>query len=174
MPAAEAIYKPFGFEFVYEQKRGKFTGKIVEDSKIDFVMAKETDCQEISDFANEFLKDYDVVAWRDASYYKTLLAEQASENGGILLAKEREEIVGVFCFAKAENTDGDQIEIREPLCSKKEILQNAIFRLTGNETQEIFCNGYGDKTKPMIMAKAFKSDFEKNLKNYKFFLNEVV
>lgn len=169
MPAAEAIYKPFGFEFVYEQKRGPVTGKVYEESGIAFVMAEKEDCQAIADFANEYLKEYDVVTWRDASYYKTLLAEQASENGGILLAKEGEKIVGVFCFAR-----GNRIEIREPLCSKKEILQNAIYHLTGNETQEIFCTGYGNETKPMIMAKVLQPEFEDVFKKYEVFLNEVV
>lgn len=189
MPAAEAIYKPFGFEFVYEQKRGLVTGKNNQNKTIEFMLAEITDCHAIADFANEFLKDFDVVTWRDASYYETLLNEQASENGGILLAKKEQKIVGVFCFAKSEaqgehnaksevldaqNKIEKRIEIREPLCSQKEILQNAIFHLTGNETQEVFCTGYGEETKSMIMAKVLQPDFENNLKNYKFFLNEVV
>lgn len=171
MPAAEAIYKPFGFEFVYGQKRGIITGKDDKDDAIDFVMAKETDCQEIADFANEFLKEYDVVAWRDAFYYETLLAEQASENGGILLAKKEQKIVGVFCFAKS---DAQGIEIREPLFEQKSILEHAVYHLTGSETEEVFCTGYGSETKPMIMAKSLQPDFEINLKNCKVFLNEMV
>ena len=179
MPAAEAIYKPFGFEFVYEQKRGMVTGKTYEEGGITFAKAKKKDCQDIANFANEFLKDYDVVTWRDASYYETLLAEQASENGGILLAKKGEKIVGIFCFASVEDTDeqkvnGHRLEIREPLCGQKEILQNAVYYLTGNETQEVFCTGYGDETKPMIMAKVLRPEFAHVFKNGKVFLNEVV
>ena len=199
MPAAEAIYKPFGFEFVYEQKRGTITGKAYEGSDLTFAMAEEKDCQETADFANEFLREYDVVTWRDASYYETLLAEQSSENGGILLAKKEQKIVGVFCFAKSEvqgehnaksesegehNTKSEvlvaqnkiekRIEIREPLFKQKSILQHAVYHLTGTETEEVFCTGYGSETKPMIMAKVLKPDFEKDLKNCKVFLNEVV
>lgn len=169
MPAAEAIYKPFGFKFVYEQKKGTIKGKAYEGSDIMFVMAGENDCQEIADFANRFLEDYDVVTWRDASYYETLLAEQESEEGGILLAKKHDKIVGVFCFAK-----GEKIEIREPLFEQKSILEHAVYHLTGNETQEVFCTGYGSETKPMIMAKVLQPDFEIDLKNCKVFLNEVV
>ena len=189
MPAAEEIYKPFGFEFVYEQKRGMVTGKAYGESSIVFVMATENDCQDIADCANEFLKDYDVVTWRDASYYETLLAEQASENGGILLAKEGEKLVGVFCFAEAYVSDKEhaqsggldaqhgikkRVEIREPLFAQKEILEHAVYHLTGNETEEVFCTGYGNETKPMIMAKLLQPEFENNLKNCKVFLNEVV
>ena len=169
MPAAEAIYTPFGFEFVYEQKRGLVTGKAYESSDITFVMAKEKDCQNIADYANEFLGDYDVVTWRDASYYEILLVEQASENGGILLAKEGGKIVGVFCFTK-----GKRIEIREPLFKRKEILEHAAYYLTESETEAVFCIGYGNETKPLIMAKVLSTDFEENLKKLKVFLNEVV
>lgn len=179
MPAAEAIYKPFGFEFVYAQKRGTVTGKNSQNKTIEFTLAEMKDCQDIANFANEFLKDYDVVTWREVSYYETLLAEQASENGGILLAKKGEKIVGIFCFASVEDTDeqkvnGHRLEIREPLCNQEEILQNAVYHLTGNETQEVFCTGYGDETKPMIMAKVLRPEFDHVLKNGKVFLNEVV
>lgn len=169
MPAAEAIYKPFGFEFVYEQKRGTITGKADIGEEINFVMAQETDCQEIAEFANRKLQEYDVVARRDKSYYKTLLKEYASQNGGILLAREDDKIVGVFCFAKEE-----QIEIREPLYEHEGVLPQVAYVLVGNETQEVFCIGYGEETKPMIMAKVLQSNFEKDLKNLKVFLNEVV
>lgn len=172
MPAAEAIYKPFGFEFIYEQKRGTVSGKVSDDKKLKFVLAKKEDCKEIANFANVFLKEYDVVTWRNASYYETLLQEQASENGGILLAKEEDRIVGVFCFAKAAGEP--YMEIREPLFVQKEVLEHAVYLLTGNETEKVFCTGYGKETKPMIMAKVLLPKFEKELKQGKVFLNEVV
>lgn len=189
MPAAEAIYKPFGFAFVYEQKRGTITGKADQDNAIDFVMAKETDCEEMADFANKFLEDYNIVTWRDASYYKTLLAEQRSENGGILIAKKEQKIIGVFCFAKsdmpdeecaelegldAQNTIKKRIEIREPIFKQKSILEQAVYYLTGNERENVFCTGYGSETKPMIMAKVLQPELENTFEKYKVFLNEVV
>lgn len=169
MPAAEAIYKPFGFEFIYEQKRGKYVGRPCKDTSCEIVLAKEEDCEEIANFANDFLKEYDVVAWRDFSYYKVLLAEQASENGGVLLMKRDGKIQGVFCFAK-----GEHFEIREPLFHKKEDLEQAIYWLTGNETESVFCTGYGEETKPMIMAKVLRPELVGDLKERKVFLNEVV
>ena len=179
MPAAEAIYKPFGFEFVYEQKRGTFTGKAYVESNMTFVMANKIDCQEMADFANELLKENDVVTWRDVSYYETLLQEQKSENGGILLAKRQGRLEGVFVFAKVKNEDGQnsesqRIEIREPLFKQNEILEHAVYYLTGDETSPVFCTGYGNETKPMIMAKVLSPDFKENLKKLKVFLNEVV
>ena len=169
MPAAEAIYKPFGFEFVYDQKRGTVAGKQCEGQNLTFLMAKEKDCQEIADFANEQLKKYDIVTWRDEDYYKTLLKEQVSEEGGILIAKENDKIIGVFCFAK-----GERIEIREPIYCQEQILKQAVYILTGNETEKVCCTGYGVETKPMIMAKVLCSEILDNLKERKVFLNEVV
>ena len=189
MPAAEAIYKPFGFEFIYEQKRGYITGKAYKDDEMKFVLAGQKDCQEIADFTNELLKEYDVVTWRDASYYETLLWEQKSENGGILLAKEGKKIVAVFCYAESDVLDEEhsesvmvdtqkrivkRVEIREPLFKQKEILEHAVYYLTGDETSLVFCTGYGNETKPIIMAKVFSLDFKENLKKLKVFLNEVV
>lgn len=170
MPASEAIYKPFGFEFVYEQKREKVLGKKCEDSTLEIVEASGGDCQAIADFTNEMLREYDVVTWRDTEYYKMILAEQLSENGGILVAKRDGKIEGVFCYAKEA-----EFEIREPLFNNKAILQHAIYHLTGNESEPILCTGYGsEESKPIIMAKVLNPEFNFDLKKAKVFLNEVV
>lgn len=169
MPAAEAIYKPFGFQFVYEQKQANVRGKQYKGEDISFCLAEEKDCKSIVDYANEVLKRYDVVTWRDENYYKMLLEEQASEDGGILLVKEAEKIVGVFCFAK-----GERVELREPLFDKEELLQYAIYTITGNETEEVHCTGYGTQTTPMIMAKILQPDMLEDFQGMKVFINEVV
>lgn len=170
MPASEAIYKPFGFKVVYEQKREKVLGKKSEDSSFTIAEATEDECQLIADFANEMLQECDVVTWRDEAYYKMILSEQISENGGILVAKREGNIEGIFCYAKETG-----FEIREPLFRKKDVLLHAIYHLTDNETDGILCTGYGsEETKPIIMAKVLNPDFKLDLKNAKVFLNEVV
>ena len=170
MPANEAIYKPFGFEFIYEQKREKVIGKQSNDDSLKITQACNDDCQAIADFANEMLKNYDVVTWRHADYYKMILAEQVSENGGILVAKRDGKIQGIFCYAKETG-----FEIREPLFYDKAVLQYAICHLTGNETDRVLCTGYGaEESKPIIMAKVLNPEFDFDLKNAKVFLNEVV
>ena len=170
MPADEAIYKPFGFEFIYEQKREKVSGKKCEDNTLEIMEASPEHYQAIADLANEMLKNCDVVTWRDVDYYKMILEEQVSENGGILVAKRDGKIQGVFCYAKEAD-----FEIREPLFYEKEVLQHAIYHLTGNETDCILCTGYGsEESKPIIMAKVLNPEFDFDLKNAKVFLNEVV
>lgn len=169
MPAAEAIYKPFGFEFVYEQKREKVAGKKCVDDTLRIINASVEDCEVIADFANEFLKDYDVVTWRDAKYYMTLLSELASEDGGIVVLKRDSKIQGIFGYAK-----GEQLQIREPLFYDEEDLQHVIYYFTGNEKDKALCIGYGKETKPMIMAKILNPQFDIDLKQVKVFINEVV
>ena len=168
MPVAEAIYKPFGFKFVYTQVRGMVQGRETKEP-ITFEYVTEYDCQDIADFTNEKLKEYDIVTWRDESYYKTLLEELKSENGGILMVKREGKLEAVLCFTK-----GERIEIREPLFCRKEDLEAAVYYLNGNEEGGIFCIGYGTHSKPMIMAKALNPKFEEVLKSSKVFLNEVV
>lgn len=169
MPAAEAIYKPFGFEFVYEQKREIVKGKRTEDSNLEFIYATEADCGEMADFANKQLENYDITTWRTADYYRMILKEQLSDRGGILLAKKDGKLEGVFCFTAYEHT-----EIREPLFQEEATLQHAICFLTGSETEEVQCIGYGKERKPMIMAKVLQPDFAETLEKAKVFINEVV
>ena len=174
MPADEAIYKPFGFAFVYEQKREKAHGKKCEDRALEIVEAGSGDCQAIADFANEMLLTHNVVTWRDEAYYKMILAEQTSEKGGILLAKRGGEIEGVFCYARSSGEECHFI-IREPIFRKEQVLRHAIYHLTGNETDCVLCTGYSsEESKPMIMAKVLDSQFNLDLKNAKFFINEEV
>lgn len=170
MPAKEAIYKPFGFEFIYEQKREKVSGKKCEDNLLEISEASPEHCQVIADFANEILCEYDVVTWRDAKYYQTLLSEVSCEGGGILIAEKDSQIVGVFPYAR-----GHELQMHEPLTQERVTLQQAIYHLTGNETDSILCTAYGsDESKPMIMAKVLNPEFDFDLENAKVFLNEVV
>lgn len=151
MPAAEAIYYPHGFRYIYEQQQGKITGKYAACEDLQVRKAKKKDCGRLSDFANEVIeKEYEVFARRDRHYYETLCEEQASENGGIMLVEKENRLVGCFMYAK-----GEAYEIREPLFLEgcKDTFANAVYVLTGNETTEVSCLAYGDEKKPMIMAK---------------------
>lgn len=170
MPASEAIYKPFGFTFIYEQGRSTLTGKCINDDELVIEEATEADCGQMADFANAFLKEHDVVTWRSAEYYRVILEEQKSEKGGILLVKRNGRLQGVLCYAREE-----ELEIREPLCEYEADLEHAIFYLAGGKEAEVVCVGYGgEERKPLIMAKVLQPEFDMELKNAKVFLNEVV
>lgn len=149
MPAAEAIYYPHDFRFIYRQRRGKAVGKNRVPDSMELVPVEEKDCESAAEFANRFLENYQVTTERDASYYKTLIAEQKSESGGVVMAKKQGELVGVFCYAKE-----GEIEIREPLFWEKTDFEQAVYELTRSETKSVKCIAYGDEKKePMIMAR---------------------
>ena len=60
------------------------------------------------------------------------------------------------------------------ICTDVYLLGTALeyAELTGNETEEVRCIGYGEETKPMIMAKVLNPEFGLDLKKVKIFINE--
>lgn len=151
MPAAEGIYYPHGFRYIYRQKQGKIAGKSLGGKEWEMRPAERKDCAGLADFANRLLeREYDVFARRDSHYYEILLEEQKSENGGIALISEGDKLAGYFFYAK-----GEEYEIREPLFLEgdEEAFAYGIYELTKDEKAEVKCLAYGAEEKPMIMAK---------------------
>lgn len=149
MPAAESIYYPYDFRFVYRQQQSELTGKEKKQEAPEIVYAEERDCAELAAFANDYLKEKQVVAVRDENYYRILLAEQRSERGGIVMARQNGEIIGMYCYAK-----GERYELREPLFLCEDDFLHAIYQLTGNESEKVKCSAYGQEQEvPMIMVR---------------------
>ena len=153
MPAAEAIYYPHGFRFIYQQRQQNVTGKKSKDFPCDIVLAEKKDCGELAEFSNRILrKNYEVYAERDMHYYERLLQEVKSEGGGILLAKKEGKLLGFFSYGK-----GEQYEVVEP-CFLEEYVDDfstALLELTKNEETEVRVLGSPEEgiRKPVIMAK---------------------
>lgn len=119
MPAAEAIYTPYDFRFVYDQtmrtyvideqqdyecSRGLPEGVVVAEAGIG-------DGKDLADFFNEYFSEkFQVYAMRSAQYYQTMLFEQQSECGGIKIIKKNGRLIGTFLYG-----DEEGLEIREPL-----------------------------------------------------------
>ena len=169
MPAAESIYHPYDFRYIYRQRGGKVCGSKersvfheLQGNIYEMREASEKDCRKLAEFAEEILREsYQVVAVRTEQYYRRMLAEQKSEHGGIGMIEKNGKLVGSFFFAKEET-----YEIREPLLKKgeEEALPQAVFWLTkGNEA--IFCDGWNldvhnikksvteERDRPLIMAR---------------------
>lgn len=140
MPAAEAIYTPYDFRFVYKQTQSEKEHFVNEDegytvqsdltaaewkgrdleTEIELVDAGLGDAAELADFFQEhFAFKYQVCAVHDEKYYQTMIFEQMSENGGVKIMRQacgevhgrKGQIVGCFAYARDEGT----AEIREPL-----------------------------------------------------------
>lgn len=153
MPAAEAIYTPYDFRFVYDQKQRRTKGR--EDVlSIELADASIGDAEEMAEFfRRHFAENWQVYVVRDESYYQTLIFEQQSENGGIKLMRDDGRIVGMFHYA-----DEDGLEIREPLylTGYEEEFQKAIWHMRGDKNESAIV--YADETqdgeqKPVIMLR---------------------
>ena len=109
MPAAEAIYLPFGFRTVSSQVSCEpvMTG----DSGLSAREATEQDVSRLAAFDEKYLlPGYDIVTARDAAYYQRLLAEQRSEGGCIRIFEQDGKISGhVICDRTEEVTYRDPV-----------------------------------------------------------------
>ncbi|MBO5460411.1 MAG: GNAT family N-acetyltransferase [Ruminococcus sp.] len=154
MPAAEAIYTPYDFRFVYKQKIAEISGDSSE-MKVELVQAGIQDAAMLAEFYEEnFAERYQICTYRDESYYQTILFEQQSEHGGIMMMKSSGKLVGTFCYA---NEDG--FMIREPLYldGYKEEFEKAVFALKKEQkTVTVYAaqdDGDTVEDKPMIMVR---------------------
>ncbi len=159
MPAAEAIYHPYDFRFVYTRKQGKIYGENTE-AEVEILPAAEKDCGKLAVFAKERLKEYQVFSNRTSDYYRTMIAEQNSCNGDVMMIQKQGELVGMFCYAK-----GDSYEIREPLFLEEQDFLKAVYLLTKSEMEAVKCTEYGMDKKPIVMARILHLEtFLKSLK----------
>jgi len=144
MPAAEAIYLPFGFRIVYEQEpwnqllsedRQKLTQmdishKSVSDS-LNIVTLETRDREKLEDlvaFSNQQLSQkYDVYTERTQYYYKRLVYEMKSTGGEVLLCYRKEKLVGYASYM----AEGD-IYITECIycLGEKEAVMDGISKFT--------------------------------------------
>lgn len=104
MPAAEAIYLPYDFRTVYEQKY-----RIYRENSEDMKRAEEAeeeDCARLSEIAEKYLeKNYQVYAKRDEAYYKRLLKEYASDEGKVMLYKDGDGITDCRFYYKSKDNE---------------------------------------------------------------------
>lgn len=157
IPAAEAIYRPFGFRFIYSQRQGEMRTKAYAGKPHLICRAAEKeDLGPLAEFANEYLKrNYAVFAFHTAEYLETLLAEQRCQKGEIVLLLEEERIRGYFFTAFDEGP-----EVREPVVEEgyeKFLLPSVAEYLRNYE--KVMLYGLpeqipeGKKEKPLIMAR---------------------
>ncbi len=98
MPAAEAIYHPFDFRFLYRQKQAILETGGVGILKDGFWIrkAEEEDTETLSAFAQKVLTSYRTVVVHTKSYFSRLLKEQASQGGEVMMIGRGEAVCGYF------------------------------------------------------------------------------
>lgn len=157
MPAAEAIYRPFDFRFIYSRNQGcirteDFAGK----PHLMCRAAEKGDLDALAEFANAYLqRNFQTFTFHTAEYFETLLAEQRCQNGEVVLMLEGEKIRGYF-FTASEG----EMEVREPVAEEGYepfLLPSIAEYLKGRGQVKLY--GFPDGTaeirekKPVIMAR---------------------
>lgn len=119
MPAAEAIYRPFGFRFVYEKNKMTVTADVLRRAETDEKWqihsdqevsgdifceeAKKEDLAELACFAEKQLsKLAEVYTVHDIAYFEQRMQEVGCEGGSLILIRKEKEICGYFLALKKD------------------------------------------------------------------------
>lgn len=119
MPAAEAIYRPFGFRFIYEKNKMTVTANVLRRAETDenwqihsdqevsgdifCEEAKKEDLAELACFAEKQLsKLAEVYTVHDIAYFEQRMQEVECEGGSLILIRKEKEICGYFLALKKD------------------------------------------------------------------------
>ena len=119
MPAAEAIYRPFGFRFIYEKNKMTVTADVLRRAETDenwqihsdqevsgdifCEEAKKEDLAELACFAEKQLsKLAEVHTVHDIAYFEQRMQEVECEGGSLILIRKEKEICGYFLALKKD------------------------------------------------------------------------
>lgn len=119
MPAAEAIYRPFGFQFIYEKNKMTVTADVLRRAETDenwqihsdqevsgdifCEEAKKEDLAELACFAEKQLsKLAEVYTVHDIAYFEQRMQEVGCEGGSLILIRKEKEICGYFLALKKD------------------------------------------------------------------------
>lgn len=119
MPAAEAIYRPFGFRFIYEKNKMTVTADVLQRAETDenwqihsdqevsgdifCEEAKKEDLAELACFAEKQLsKLAEVYTVHNIAYFEQRMQEVGCEGGSLILIRKEKEICGYFLALKKD------------------------------------------------------------------------
>ena len=119
MPAAEAIYRPFGFRFIYEKNKMTVTADVLQRAETDenwqihsdqevsgdifCEEAKKEDLAELACFAEKQLsKLAEVYTVHDIAYFEQRMQEVGCEGGSLILIRKEKEICRYFLALKKD------------------------------------------------------------------------
>lgn len=119
MPAADAIYLPYDFRRVYEQKKRLYEGELpeagavlpVEEEGILYEISElsEEECEELAQAAEEYLAaHYQVYAKRDGAYYARLKKEYGSDGGKLMVYRKGGQIVDCRLYEPEKEKEEDE------------------------------------------------------------------
>lgn len=135
MPAAEAIYTPYDFRTVYEQKRSycpteKETELFLEDGEGCRVSpVRESDLKELAEWAGAVLSSgYQVYAYRSEAYYRRLMKEYASDGASLMLYRKNGTIVDCRPYVPDEEQGENKPKIMVRIVDVRRMLMSVRLR----------------------------------------------
>lgn len=99
MPAAEEIYLPFGFTYIFDQPKWELPEVRIQDGTLSVRRLTSVDSERIMEKAARWMnrwlgKRYELFVRRDAEYLRRLLKEMESENGSLEEIQEKGKTAG--------------------------------------------------------------------------------
>lgn len=97
MPADEAIYRPFGFTYIFDQPKWKWKREVETEGRLTRrSLVSQKDLNGIAAWMNQWLSDrWQVYGVRSEDYLKRLILELSSEQGTLDAVYDGESLVGV-------------------------------------------------------------------------------
>ena len=131
MPAAEAIYLPFDFRFVWKKPR-LVLKRQAEEILEKVPVSGEADWEKAGQFMEKWLAERSqIYTFRDTAYVRRLLRELESEDGELYFLKgEGEEPLGLQGLTGREKKDQALLYAREGLFEEKEGKTGIMARIT--------------------------------------------
>ena len=125
MPADKAIYRPFGFTYIYRQPfyQLKPDCRLEETELIPWKdsVAGSRYLTEAAAWMNQWIEDrYEVFAVRDPAYVRRLLKELTSENGSFRLLHDQGQLVGMISEWGLEKREQRLLYCREAYMQEAE------------------------------------------------------
>lgn len=115
MPAAEAIYTPFDFRYVFWQPQWQLTQNAADSLERQKVEDTPEDCGRVGKWMEEWLSArYQVYARRDETYVSRLVKELASEEGVLEFLYDGKKPVGLQAFWGQEKREQRLLYTEEP------------------------------------------------------------
>lgn len=163
MPAAEAIYLPFGFRTVYEQESWNLLYKQAGDrvrmpslndgdglAVTALAASDRAGISKLVEYSNALLSgQYDIYTYRTEYYYYRLIHEMESTGGSVLLCYDGGRPIGYVsymaegdiyiteCLCDGKDRDAVMYAVRNYISGKASLPQIPPVRKTGNNEPEV-------------------------------------
>lgn len=131
MPADEAIYRPFGFVYIYDQPQWELAEGIALEAR-PLLPWKDSLGQKgwlagLADWMDGWLKNrYQVYAVRDEAYLRRLIRELESEDGTFDVLYDEDAMVGIRCEWGLEKREQRLLMVEPPYQREKDEAKPAI------------------------------------------------